>query len=164
MGGHSKRRFVWAALAAAGLAALAAGSVWLMDYVRYQQWLLEDAQTLQPYRHILFDAGHPLPLVPPSNHAGNAEQWRSMARTILDHNQNQNILLTHLSMGDPRWNFFHTRAFVKVYIETRVAGVPPSQSSDLPDERRTRRLKAVYTLAPRNDSWRLLKTTDRTIE
>lgn len=148
---------MWLAAAVAGIAAAALIVVWAVDYVQHQRWLLEDAQTLQPYQHVLLDNGRELPLLAPGASAISPERLAAMARIILDHNHSQNILLNHLSMSDPRSNLWRSRAYVKVYIVTEVAGLPPNQQ-------RLRKVKAVYTLASANGGWRLLAANDRTIE
>lgn len=151
-----KKKAVIAA-SVAGVIVLALAVVWLVEYAQHQRWLLEDAHTLQPYQIVLMDNGKDWPGGNPGAPDANHNRLAEMAQIIRDHIQGQNILLSHLSMSEPRQNLWRDRSYVKVYIVTQVAGLPPGED-------RTRRVKAVYTLARNAKGWRLVSSMDRTIE
>jgi hypothetical protein len=137
---------------AVGIVAAVALAAWPVDYVLHQQWLLEDAQTLQSYKHVIFENEDTVDL------ANSSVLTQELSEKIIRHNLNRNILLHHVSISDPRKNLFGTRIYVKALIVTNVAGPPDG-------EERQRKVKVVYCFSRAgNGDWEVRKVDDRTIE
>jgi len=134
------------ALLALGVTVLLVAGLFLYDYFQINFWIERDAGRL---------ANYPVVLIQPASDGGPV---RSAPRTAIDR-----ILLAEMTRGrnvvamsrsEVKFNLLHTRAYVKVFLETAFPDQPE----------RTRRLVVVCKFRLGSGGWILDETLEKTLE
>jgi len=144
-----KKGFKWYGIwAGAGVCALVA-IFFLYRYINLNLWITEDAGLLQPYSRILIKEGKNVM----ENSAGMPNPNHLIENAVIAANTKDRIVL-NLSISDVRYNLFHTKSYVKVFLQTAIPH----------DRSKTTSIKFLNILVKRDHSWRVQTTQDISIE
>jgi hypothetical protein len=118
-------------------------------FVIFNLWITSDAGVLQPYPRVLIqNEGRIANSVPVSD-----KDVALIEEAIINANSKDRIVL-NLSRSDIRFNFFKTRSYVKVFLQTAIPN----------DRSKTTSIKFLNILSKKSDGWRVHTTQDISIE
>jgi len=126
-----------ALLAVAAVAVLAAAAV-LYDYIRINLWLESDAGRIEGYAVPLI-ADHKE--VAPQDHG----RFAAIDRLLIAEMRKGRRNVVACSRSEIKFNLLHTRAYVKVFLETALPDQPEHRA----------RLKIICVLKRNGPTWRL---------
>jgi hypothetical protein len=135
------------------LGVVAAGAALLLyDYLNINLWLERDAGRLQNYSVQLIENQQEVAVVRPDDPNDAVTQ---VDRVLIEEMRRGRRNVVTLSRSEIKYNLFHTRACVKVYLETALPGQP---------ERRSR-LGVLCELKREGRAWKIAKPpVEKTIE
>jgi hypothetical protein len=117
-------------------------------YISFNMWLSADSKVLESYPTILVKKG---------SVTAEDDPWdkniRMIDKAIIQRNS-MGRLVVLLSRSEVRYNFFRTRAYVKIFLETALPN----------DPNRTAKVKALNVLVREQGKWHVRTIQDIAIE